>query len=258
MGEALATYVDCSHPEARPRAQRLEHKLAGGTRRRVPRQTIAPPLFELTLARREDQSVERRVRDHLAAGAEGPADATEVHHVENGLINSLFGLLCWPAIFAPVPGAFFHGFHHGPADLTSTRFMERRATDFARCFAELRDGTYRQTLRRRWAEKAGTVSPFVAWGLVPEALLETALECFPAEHLAAWFQWIARDVRANRTGFPDLVQFWPGQRRYRLIEVKGPGDRLQENQRRCLDYCLRHDMPVSVCRVTWSSAAQLA
>ena len=27
-----------------------------------------------------------------------------VHYVENTLINGLFGLLCWPAIFAPLPG----------------------------------------------------------------------------------------------------------------------------------------------------------
>jgi len=46
---------------------------------------------------------------------------------------------------------------------------------------------------------------------------------------------------------PDLVQFWPMERRYRLIEVKGPGDRLQDNQRRLLEFCVSHRMPVSVC-----------
>src|SRR2546430_1838314 len=50
-------------------------------------------------------------------------------------------------------------------------------------------------------------------------------------HLEACFMRILSDIRANRCGLPDLVQFWPGERRYRLIEVKGPGDRLQDNQR---------------------------
>ena len=67
------------------------------------------------------------------------------------------------------------------------------------------------------------------------------------------FEWIARDVQTNRAGFPDLVQFWPQQRRYRLIEVKGPGDRLQDNQRRLLEYCVQHQMPVSVCHVHWAN-----
>jgi hypothetical protein len=36
---------------------------------------------------------------------------------------------------------------------------------------------------------------------------------------------------------PDLIQFWPEQGRYRMVEVKGPGDRLQDNQLRWLEFC---------------------
>ncbi|HAB09157.1 MAG TPA: hypothetical protein DCE38_11965, partial [Alcanivorax sp.] len=50
---------------------------------------------------------------------------------------------------------------------------------------------------------------------------------------------------------PDLIQFWPAQRRYRMVEVKGPGDRLQDNQRRWLDFFIARDLPVAVCQVTW-------
>jgi hypothetical protein len=46
------------------------------------------------------------------------------------------------------------------------------------------------------------------------------------------------------------VQFWPAERRYRMIEVKGPGDRLQDNQQRWIEYALRHELPISVCHVT--------
>jgi hypothetical protein len=74
------------------------------------------------------RSVEIVVRDFLAQ-QEGPPSS--VHYVENGLINSLFGLLFWDAIFAPIPGAFFHDFQYGPADLGSGRFHERRRSQFA-------------------------------------------------------------------------------------------------------------------------------
>jgi hypothetical protein len=68
-----------------------------------------------------------------------------------------------------------------------------------------------------------------------------------------------RDIRTNRAGFPDLVQFFPRSGRYRLIEVKAPGDRLQNNQRLCLEFMLKYRMPVSVCHVRWAGvAAQLA
>jgi len=64
-----------------------------------------------------------------------------------------------------------------------------------------------------------------------------------------------RDVPANCAGFPDLIQFWPREKRYRMIEVKGPGDRLQDNQLRWLRFFSTHGMPVSVCYVQWEAAA---
>ena len=51
------------------------------------------------------------------------------------------------------------------------------------------------------------------------------------------------------------VQFWPAERRYRLIEVKGPGDRLQDNQIRWLTFCVSHGIPVAVCHVRWSGGS---
>jgi len=191
-------------------------------------------------------SVEIVVREYLAQ-QEGPPST--VHYVENGLINSLFGLLFWDAIFAPIPGAFFHDFQCGPADLESGRFYERRKSQFAKGFADLESGEYKVTIRRRFLAKAGIQAPFVAWGLLTKRLLELALRCFPAPHLRLWFEWIVRDVVDNRAGFPDLVQFWPSEARYRMVEVKGPGDRLQDNQRRFLEFCTEHQMPVFVCRV---------
>jgi hypothetical protein len=174
-----------------------------------------------------------------------------VHYVENGLINSLFGLLCWEAIFAPVAGAFFHEFQAAPADLHAPAFHGRRVAQFARCFAQLESDDYRDTIRRNFEQKTGIQSPFVFWNVISEALLRSALDCLPREHLAVCFGRILANIRSNACGLPDLVQFWPAQRHYRLIEVKGPGDRLQDNQIRWLTFCAAHGIPVSVCQVSW-------
>ena len=163
----------------------------------------------------------------------------------------------WDAIFAPIPGAFFHEFQYGPADLESNRFYERRKSQFAEGFAELESGEYEEIIRKRFLAKAGIQAPFVAWGILTERLLELALRCFPATHLRLWFEWIVRDVVDNRSGFPDLVQFWPDEPRYRMVEVKGPGDRLQDNQRRFLEFCTRHGMPVFVCQVRGRDTVKL-
>ncbi|WP_093556728.1 VRR-NUC domain-containing protein [Pseudoduganella namucuonensis] len=190
--------------------------------------------------------VEGVVRDHLAR-----ADAP-VYYVENALINSLFGLLCWDAIFTSIPGAFFHPYHHGPADLHSADFHRRRAAQFAACLAQLEDGGYAGTIRANLAAKAGIQSPFVFWGLLDEQLVELALACIPPAHMRKWFERMLLDIKANRSGFPDLIQFWPAERRYHMIEVKGPGDRLQDSQLRWIAYCAEHQMPITVCYLQWA------
>jgi len=195
------------------------------------------------------QRVELVVSEHLGT-PEAP-----VLYVENTLLNALFGLLCWDAIFAPLPGAFFHAFQAAPADLLDAGFHERRAALFAACFAQLDSGTYRDTILATFDRKSGLQTPFVAWDWLTREALELALDCIPAAHLSGFFQRLLTDMRANRSGLPDLIQLWPGERRYRLIEVKGPGDRLQDNQIRWLSFCVAREIPVCVCKVSWQAQA---
>ncbi|PYC27453.1 nuclease [Aquipseudomonas alcaligenes] len=225
---------------------RLQRQL--GLPKTPPRPAVAAGLLELELPQPDGLSVEWAVQQHLHE-EQAPA-----FYVENTLVCGLFGLLCWEAIFAPLPGAFFHPFQAGPADLFDADFRQRRAALFERCLARLDDGSHAAAIRATYAAKQGIVSPFVHWEVLTPALLDTALHCLPAEHLRAWFERLLGDIRANRAGMPDLIQFWPAERRYRMIEVKGPGDRLQDNQKRWLDFCARHGMPVDVCYVRWSGA----
>jgi VRR-NUC domain len=190
-------------------------------------------------------------RVELAVSAYLSTPEAPVLYVENTLINSLFGLLCWNAIFAPLPGAFFHEFHAAPADLLEPDFQRRREPLFAACFAQLHSGAYRDSILRTFEEKSGIQSPFVPWGALTREELELALDCIAVAHLQKFFERLLSDVRANRSGLPDLIQLRPAERRYRLIEVKGPGDRLQDNQVRWLNFCVAHDIPVCVCKVTW-------
>jgi len=229
-------------------APRLARRL--GHARLAPRAKTHIERIELNLAPPNGERwVEGAVRGHLH-GADAP-----VFYVENALANTLFGLLCWRAVFAAIPGAFFHPFHRGPADLHSADFHQRRRAEFAACLAELDSGSYRDTIRLTYQEKAGLQSPFVHWDCVTLELIELALACIPPAHLRRWCERILADVKENRTGFPDLIQFWPLEARYLMIEVKGPGDRLQDNQLRWIDYCAAHDMPVAVCYLQWLEMA---
>ncbi|MCE8038793.1 VRR-NUC domain-containing protein [Halomonas sp. MCCC 1A11062] len=205
--------------------------------------------LDLCLPMAGSVGVERAVAEHLSR-PEAP-----VHYVENALLTGLFGLLCWPALFAPLPGAFFHPFHVGPADLYRDDFVARRRERFDACLARLDDGSHGEAIWRVWHEKRGLASPFVYWDALEEGLLEQALACIPATQLRACFARLLADLKANRAGLPDLIQFLPeaasGEPRYRLIEVKGPGDRLQDNQRRWLAFFQAQGIEAVVCHVTW-------
>jgi len=213
------------------------------------RKTAVYERLDLTLPASEyPVSVERRVQDHLTS------PQAPVYYVENTLLNALFGLLCWDAIYAPLPGAFFHPFHAAPADLRQPDFRSRRAELFAACLARLDSQAYLDVIRERYRAKVGIQTRFIAWNVLDETLLEQALACLPAAHLKAIFGRMLDDLADNCTGLPDLIQFLPEARAYRMIEVKGPGDRLQDNQKRWLDFFVSQGMPVTVCYVQWAEA----
>jgi hypothetical protein len=225
---------------------RLRRKL--GAAKSASNRRVKPDELTLTLPFAE-MSVEQAVCRHFSQ------EDAPVFYVENMLLNSLFGLLCWPAIFAALPGAFFHPFHHGPADLSSPDFHARRAQLFDACLSQLERGVHRQTIIETFHAKYGIQSPFVFWSVIDEALLKLALDCIPPAQLRKCFERMLLDIPANRSGLPDLIQFWPQEKRYRMIEVKGPGDRLQDNQLRWLQYFGTHQIPVVVCYVQWEQAA---
>ncbi|ART64307.1 VRR-NUC domain-containing protein [Kushneria marisflavi] len=233
----------------RQQAARIQPRLHRALGMAKPSVEAPAPVQRCDLTLPRSTSVERAVREHLHS-----LDAP-VFYVENTLINALFGLLCWEAIFAPLPGAFFHPFQSGPADLMRPEFYPQRESYFTHCLARLEAGTWQENIRQRYQEKQGIQSPFVHWGALDEALLALALECLPPAHLRLWFERLVTDIRANRAGMPDLIRFYPnapeGSARYEMIEVKGPGDRLQDNQKRWIAFCARHDMPVTVCHVRW-------
>ncbi len=240
----LASCVHESQAEALRRGvARLQRRLGGAA---VPRRARDPAqVLRLTLPH-SDQRVEEAVRRHLGT------DAAPVFYVESGLLTSLFGLLCWDAVFAALPGAFFHPFQSGPADLHSRDFVERRPELFQHALGSLQDDTWHERIRTTYLAKAGIQSPFVRWGLLSESLLELSLGCIPAKDLRACFGRLLADLKENCAGLPDLIQFHPRENRYSLIEIKGPGDRLQDNQRRWISFLADNGIAVTVCHVTWA------
>src|SRR5690606_30612925 len=135
--------------------------------------------------------VEWAALQHLAT------DDAPVFYVENTLINALFGLLCWPVIFQPLPGAFFHPFHIGPADLTREDFVARRQQAFEQRFHLLDTGADRREILVSFNNKKGIDDPVVFWAVRDEALLDLALHCIPSAQLDALFRRLLHIIQEH-------------------------------------------------------------
>ena len=78
--------------------------------------------------------------------------------------------------------------------------------------------------------KYGIDNPLVSWGLLQAIPLADWLEALPATWLRALSRFLIRNLRDYRKGFPDLfVCYANGSAEF--VEVKGPTDQLQPQQR---------------------------
>lgn len=223
---------------------RVQRKLG---RKPAPRHRDAFDTLSLELPR-GDRAVELLAADHLGR------DWHEVHYVENRLMNTLFGLAFWDEIFMPLPGAFHHAYQGGPADMFEQGFRERRAAAIDQRLAALRRSNLAETLP--WAHRRNYpyFCHWTDWRYIDAGLVEAACRIIPRSHLLAVFERLLFDPRENRSGFPDLVALGQEPGDYCLIEVKGPGDALQDGQKRWLRYFAEQEIPARVAWVQWSDA----
>jgi hypothetical protein len=99
----------------------------------------------------------------------------------------------------------------------------------------------------RWQNKFSIANPFVFWTECDESLFELTEQSFPRALLIDLFKVQLSDLKLYRNGMPDLILFKDGE--FEWVEVKGPGDKLQDNQWRWIDQFSRLNVPFSVCYV---------
>ena len=205
---------------------------------------MSHPQVQMEMTRDLEMNIEQRVIQHLAE------EGVTAFHSENWLWNSLFGLAFWDVVFMPIPGAFFNAYQRGPKDLYSSEFRRLRERAITLRLEAIREGEFGLAdFLRIYEQKQGTACHLVAWQALDATLLEAVLERVPAQHMADVFDRFSTHPGEFRTGFPDLFVF--GETDYRLMEVKGPGDQLQPNQRRWLRYFSEQGLPYKIARIAW-------
>ncbi len=178
------------------------------------------------------------------------------YHAENVLWVGLFGLAFWDIMFLSLPGTFFNPYQRGPRDLFRPEFRRRRARLIEERLIHIESSSsWPKKLLGLYDHKQGIANDLVHWKFLPRKLVERSVSLIPRQHLVAVFDRLSWNPGANKSGFPDLILFSTGHRRtaksYELVEVKGPGDQLQINQKRWMKYFTKNGIPYRIIRVQW-------
>lgn len=221
-------------------AIKLEQRLKRKQGSKVPR-TSKPKCHEYRL----DLDLSQQ-RVELAAKAHFEAKGWNVFYVENHFLNGLLGLAFWELFFAPVEGAFINAYQNKPLDLYHADFISKRQITYEKTFEAISNQGLIH-LKQRYEDKLNTSNPFVHWPSFVPALIDHAQAAIPIDTILALFRVQFSDLKLYRNGMPDLIAFKDNE--YRWIEVKGPGDKLQDNQWRWIKEFDRLGVPFSVCHI---------
>uniref|UniRef100_A0A2K6PUD2 Fanconi-associated nuclease n=1 Tax=Rhinopithecus roxellana TaxID=61622 RepID=A0A2K6PUD2_RHIRO len=175
-------------------------------------------------------------------------------HGEGSTFSTLCGLLLWDIIFMDgIPDVFRNACQAFPLDLcTDSFFTSRRPALEARL--QLIHGAPADSLRAwvaaTWQEQEGKVASLVSWDRFTSLQqAQDLVSCLGGPVLSGVCRRLAADFRHCRGGLPDLVVWNSQSHRFKLVEVKGPNDRLSHKQMIWLAELQKLGAEVEVCHV---------
>ena len=199
-------------------------------------------------------SVERSVATSLAKRG------AQVFRTENKFWLTLFGIWFWEELFHEDTAAISNSFMHRPRGLSSGSFYRDRKSGLDAALEKLKD----QDQAIAWFEQMvakyeGTQNFLFGWQAETLNAIQICLEsdwgaCSQSDDSArpdpvAILLPMLQNLKANRSGFPDLLVIQNG--RLRWIEVKAEGDQIRRNQLKQIQRMREAGFDASVLRVNW-------
>uniref|UniRef100_A0A1A7Z180 Fanconi-associated nuclease n=1 Tax=Iconisemion striatum TaxID=60296 RepID=A0A1A7Z180_9TELE len=180
-------------------------------------------------------------------------------HGEGSTFSTLFALLMWDIVFMDgVPDVFRNPYQACPLDLYTDCFYENRKeaiTSRVQLLSEATVETLCSMLEDVWHSQEGKVCSLVNWERFSSLQQAQCLvTCLGGGFLGGIIDRMAKDYRHCRGGLPDLVVWNTSNNSYKLVEVKGPNDRLSHKQQIWLDELQKLGADVEVCHVTATGA----
>ncbi len=221
--------------------KKLGQNYLKNTRKKYPENTIELPNIQ-------SESVEEAVLNHYYhQGWKG-------YYTESKIWAALCGLLFWDIIFSPRPNVFFNPYQRGPMDLfTANFYLENKEAIESRLEEFLFDNQWQDNLVNAYKERYKTANLLIDWKRVTIKTIQDVVNFVAKEDIINISRRIIINPAEFKSGLPDLLIIDPHEDQYFLVEVKGPGDQLQPNQRRWLNYFEKHKIPFFVQKVKWET-----
>ncbi|NXH19176.1 FAN1 nuclease, partial [Bucco capensis] len=175
-------------------------------------------------------------------------------HGEGSTFMTLYGLLMWDIIFMDdIPDVFRNSYQTFPLDLYTDSFYENRKDVIEARLQQLHTASS-QTLTKliadTWTTQEGKAAALVSWGRFTSLQqVQSLVSCLGGMFLSSVFRRLSKDLRHCRGGLPDLVVWCSHTEHFKLVEVKGPNDRLSPKQIIWLSELKKLGATVEVCHV---------
>ncbi|XP_062439395.1 fanconi-associated nuclease 1 isoform X2 [Rhea pennata] len=168
-------------------------------------------------------------------------------HGEGSTFITLYGLLMWDIIFMDnIPDVFRNCYQAAPQgcsylfiqtfplDLYTDSFYENRRDAIEVRLQQLHTAsseTLTKWIADIWNTQEGKAAALVSWGrFISLQQVQSLVSCLGGTFLSGVFRQLSKDLRHCRGGLPDLVVWSTHSNHFKLVEVKGPNDRLSCKQ----------------------------
>lgn len=208
-----------------------------------------------------DESGRGRVEWAVARALE--KQGAKVFLTENQFWNTLFGIWFWDELFHEETAAISNSFEHRPRGLSSGSFYRDRKPGLEAALQNLLDRDRAiDWLDRMVTQHEGTPNFLFTW---QDRTIEAIRRCIELDWNTGRCDGVSNDplradptavlrpmllnLRANRSGFPDLLVIQDG--RIQWVEVKSEGDQIRRHQLKQIQRMREAGFDVSVLRVNW-------
>ncbi|KFP76336.1 Fanconi-associated nuclease 1, partial [Acanthisitta chloris] len=183
-------------------------------------------------------------------------------HGEGSTFITLYGLLMWDIIFMDdIPDVFRNSYQVILKDFFVVNLFSHCLFDFYENRRDVIDARLQQlhtasseTLAKLvadvWTTQEGKASALVSWGRFTSLQqVQSLVSCLGGVFLSGVCRRLSQDLRHCRGGLPDLVVWQTHTNCFKLVEVKGPNDRLSHKQMLWLSELKQLGAAVEVCHV---------